>query len=217
MRRIFTCALVILLLTGLVATIIPTFITACETESDSGWTLTKDAGAVKAYPNLREYVWQKNAIMPPNGEYDKIGLHRLVSTTAELKGVIFMTNCPMWGAGEQRITNPPSDSWTKYENYSQAIYWANRGFDVYAIDYRPHFVPKTLNASQMSFAADWGWDVWVSDIKEAAEKVKEVSGCEKFFMSGECTGAQAALNYATKYGSDLQRIIMIDANYPPIA
>ncbi len=184
------------------------------TPRPDGWTLVADGRAMKAYPDLKEYVWQKNATMPPNGQYDKIGLHRLVKSGITPKGVVFLTNCPMWGAGEQRISNPPTDSWTKYENFSQAIYWANRGFDVYAIDYRTHFVPKTLNVSQMSFTANWGLDVWVSDIKEAAEKVKAVSGSDKFFISGECTGGMAALNYATKYWkTDLKGIILLDANF----
>lgn len=177
------------------------------------WTMTVNSRSLKVYPDLKETVWQKNATMAPNGQYDKIGLHRLVKTGITPKGVVFLTNCPMWGTGEARISNPANDTWTKYENYSQAIYWANRGFDVYAIDYRTHFVPKTLNASQMTFAANWGLDVWVSDIKEAAEKVKAVSGSPKFFISGECSGGMAALDYATKYWkTDLRGIILLDAN-----
>jgi pimeloyl-ACP methyl ester carboxylesterase len=212
MPKIKTFALATLLVLGLLITPILMLIPAAA--AADGWTLVTDARGMKAYPDLREYVWQKNASMPPNGQYDKIGLHRLVKTGITPKGVIFMTNCPMWGTGEQRISNPTDDSWTKYENYSQAIYWANRGFDVYAIDYRTHFVPKTLNASQMSFAANWGLDVWVSDIKEAAEKVKEVSGSKKFFIAGECSGGMAALGYATKYWKeDLRGIILLDPNH----
>ena len=183
-----------------------------------GWTLVTDARAMKAYPDLREYIWQKNASMPPNGLYDKIGLHRLVKTGTAPKGVIFVAGCPMWGMGEQRISNPTTDNWTKTENYSSPIYWANRGYDVYAIDYRTNFIPNTLNSSQMAFAANWGLDVWVSDIKEAAEKVKEVSGTSKFFISGECSGGEAALNYAAKYWKDdLRGIILLDANYPGVS
>ena len=181
--------------------------------SPSGWTIVTNAIAMKAYPDLKEYVWQKNATMPPNGQYDKIGLHRLIQTGITPKGVVFLTNCPTWGTGEERISNPATDNWTKYEDFSQAIYWSNRGFDVYAIDYRTHFAPKPFNATQASYAANWGWDVWISDIKEAAEKVKEVSGSSKFFISGECTGGEAALNYATRYASDLNGIILLDANF----
>ncbi len=193
---------------------IPIAASVVFTPAPDSWTLVADGRAMKAYPDLKEYVWQKNATMPPNGEYDKIGLHRLVKTGVTSKGVVFLTNCPMWGTGELRISNPPTDSWTKYQNFSQAIYWANRGFDVYAIDYRTHFAPKDLNASQMSFAANWGLDVFDSDIKEAAEKVKQVSGQSKFFIAGECTGGMAALNYATRYWkTDLKGIILLDPNF----
>jgi hypothetical protein len=177
------------------------------------WTITVDGRSLKAYPDLKETIWQKNATMAPNGIYDKIGLHRLVKTGITPKGVIFLTDCPTWGTGEAHISNPASDNWTKYENSSQAIYWANRGFDVYAIDYRSHFAPQNLTGNQTSFAANWGLDMWISDAKEAGEKVKTVSGSQKFFISGECTGGMVALDYATRYWkTDLMGIILLDAN-----
>lgn len=85
---------------------------------------------------MREYVWQKNASLAPNGPYDKIGLHRLVKAGTTPKGVIFMLPTG-WSSGEKLLSNPPEDNWTRYENYSMPIYLANRGFDVYAIDYHP--------------------------------------------------------------------------------
>jgi hypothetical protein len=74
----------------------------------SDWTLTTDARALKGYADLKETIWQKDARMLPNGQYDKIGLHRLVKTGITPKGVVFLTNCPMWGTGELRISNPPT-------------------------------------------------------------------------------------------------------------
>jgi pimeloyl-ACP methyl ester carboxylesterase len=215
MQKTRITTLTILLITALAIAAIPMLVPTFA--APEGWTLVTDNRAMKAYPDLKESVWQKNATMAPNGPYDKIGLHRLIKTGTTPRGVVFMTGCPMFGMGEQRISNPPTDNWTKTENYSSPIYWANRGYDVYAIDYRTNFVPKTLNASQMSFTANWGWDVWVSDTKEAADKVKEVSGSKKFFIAGECSGGEAALNYAAKYWKDdLRGIILIDQTFPPI-
>jgi pimeloyl-ACP methyl ester carboxylesterase len=208
--RARTIVLATLLVIALVSITIPMFPTAAA----QGWTLTVDARSLKAYPDLKEYVWQKNASMPPNGPYDQIALHRLVHLGVMPRGVVLLTNCPMWGTGEFEISNPATDSWTKYENFSQAIYWANRGFDVYAIDYRTHFPPKPVNTTEASYAANWGWDVWVGDIKEAADQVKAISGASKFFIVGQCTGAEAALNYATKYWqTDLNGIILLDMNF----
>ena len=85
-------------------------------------------------------------------------------------------------------TNAPDENWTKTENQSQAIYWANRGFDVYTMDTRDYFVSQNFNLSQyafnttqLSFMANWGWDQWISDMKEAVGKTKEVSGVQRVF------------------------------------
>ena len=71
-------ALVILLVVSFAIAIMPSFISTTKAAADSGWTLVNDARAMKAYPDLKEYVWQKNASMAPHGQYDIIGLHRLV-------------------------------------------------------------------------------------------------------------------------------------------
>ncbi len=218
MQKNESTAVTLLLITVLLTTSVPIATSLVLTPGPGSWTLIADGRAMKAYPDLKEYVWQKNATMPPNGEYDKIGLHRLVKAGITPKGVVFCANCPTWGMGEDRISNPPTDAFTKYENYSQAIYWANRGFDVYAIDFRTHFVPKPYVAGAGSYAANWGLDVWVSDIKEGVEKAKAVSGASKIFISGECSGGTAALNYATKYWkTDLLGIVLIDPNYQGIS
>ena len=170
MRKIKTIALAALLIIGLVITAISVFIPVAK--AADGWTLVNDARGVKAYPDLTEYVWQKNASMPPNAQYDKIGLHRLVKTGTIPKGVVFI--CPGYSSGVGESTsNPPGDNWTKLENFTQAIYWANRGFDVYAVDYRMKFVPNTLNTSQLSFMQDWGWDVMMSDLRKLSAKLKK--------------------------------------------
>jgi pimeloyl-ACP methyl ester carboxylesterase len=177
--------------------------------ADPGWNLVVQRG-VKAYPDLNETVWQKNASAPPHGPYDKIGLHRLVKTGIVPRGVFFLLP-GTWSSGEQLISNPPSDNWTAYENNSIALYLANRNFDVYCIDYRTHFVPINLSASQLSFMANWGWDQWISDIKEAVDKAKEVSGAQKIYMAGESFGGIAAMNYASLYwNQDLKGLILLD-------
>jgi pimeloyl-ACP methyl ester carboxylesterase len=198
-----------LLVVGLAITAFPTIRASNPTAPSDGWTLIAQRG-LKAYPDLMETAWQKNASAPPHGPYDKIGLHRVVKTGIKPIGVLFI--CPgTWSSGEQLISNPPTDPWTKTEKDTEALYWANRGFDVYSIDYRTHFVPITLNSSQLSFMANWGWDQWISDIKEAVNKAKEVSGAERIYMAGESFGGYAAINYASLYWKqDLKGLIMLD-------
>ena len=202
--------LVTLLVVSFAIAAMASFISTSNAAPDSGWTLVNDARAMKAYPDLREYVWQKNANMAPHGQYDIIGLHRLVKPGVASKGVIFLVP-QYFGSGEQMISNPPSSNYTRTENNTQAIYWANRGYDVYAIDYRTHFVPINLNRSDLGFMADWGWDQWISDIKEAVNKAKDVSGTGKVFMAGFLQGGFIAMYYASEYWQqDLRGIIILD-------
>jgi pimeloyl-ACP methyl ester carboxylesterase len=116
-------------------------------------------------------------------------------------------------------TNAPDENWTKTENQSQAIYWANRGFDVYTMDTRDYFISQNFNLSQyafnttqLSFMVNWGWDQWINDMKEAVSKTKEVSGVQKVFMAGISDGGEAVLNYATQnWKQDIRGIILLDS------
>ncbi len=92
MKKTTVAAIAALFTTILILSTMQEFLPRTLAATDSGWTLTSNGRGVKAYPDLREYVWQKNASMPPNGPYDKIGLHRLVKIGVPLKGVIFV--CP---------------------------------------------------------------------------------------------------------------------------
>lgn len=217
MHKIKTTALVALLVIGLAITAIPAA-TACEPKVADDWTLVYDGRGVKAYPDLREYVWETER--PPFGDYDKIGLHRVVKTGIEPRGVVFILP-GTWSNGEQLTSNPPGDRWTAYENHSFALYLANRDFDVYAIDYRTHFVPIYLDPVNLSSMADWGWDQWISDIKAAVDLAKEVSGAERVYLAGDSFGGSAAMNYASKYWEeDLKGILLRDggtgAKYPEL-
>jgi hypothetical protein len=59
---------------------------------------------------------------------------------------------------------------------------------------------------------NWGWDQWISDIKEAVDKAKGVSEAKRIYMAGDSFGGIAAMNYATVYGlQDLKGLIMLDA------
>ncbi|MFX1388087.1 MAG: alpha/beta hydrolase [Promethearchaeota archaeon] len=172
------------------------------------WDMVIEGRGIKAYPELREDVWELE--VPPYGPYDKIALHRVVKEGIEPHGVYFMLP-GTWSNGEQLCTNPPTDIRTKHENHSHAIYLANRGWEVYAIDYRTHFVDDHLAPGDLSFMVDWGWNQWLSDIKEAVELAKAVSGEKRIFLAGDSFGGGAMANYASKYWEeDLKGILPRD-------
>lgn len=212
-KKLWACILATMFIVGLVIVVIPV------ASSSDGWSTPVERD-VKAYPDLVEYVWEKVPLEPPHGLYDKIGLHRLVKAGIEPRGVVFILP-GTWSSGEQLISNPSTDPWTAYENYTLSLYLANRGFDVYAMDYRTHFVPIYLTPDQLSFMVEWGWDQWISDIKEAVDLAKEVSGAQRIYMAGESFGGSAAMNYASMYWEeDLKGIILLDggtgAKYPEL-
>lgn len=149
--------------------------------------------------------------MPPNTQYDKIGLHRLVKPDILSKGAVFI-DPGIYGSGEQLLSNPPSSNYSVDESSSQAIYWANRGFEVFSIDWRAHFLPTTMNSSQAgAFAANWGYAQYISDMKEAVDKAKELSGNSKIFLAGFSWGGLVAMFYASQYWQqDLKGLILLD-------
>ena len=149
--------------------------------------------------------------MAPNGPYDKIALHRLVNPNIITKGAVFV-DPGIYGSGEQLISNPSTSNYSIDESSNQLVYWANRGFDVYSIDWRAHYLPLNMNTSQAStIATNWGWDQYISDMKEAVDKTKELSGYSKIFLAGMSWGGQAAMFYASEYWRpDLRGIILID-------
>lgn len=172
------------------------------------WVNTINNRDIKLYPELKESIWQLTR--SPYGSYDKIGLHRVVKEDIEPKSVVFMLP-GTWSNGEQLTSNPLSDPWTKDESHTFAYYLANRDFEVYALDYRTHFVNQYLEPEDLSFMANWGWDIWINDIKEAVEFIKATSGVEKIYIAGDSFGGSAAMNYASIYWEeDLKGILLRD-------
>ena len=184
------------------------FATPITATPSPGWVQTVAGRGIKGYPDLREDVWEM--VRPPYGPYDKIGVHRVVQAGIDPHGVYFMLP-GTWSNGEQLVSNPPWDDRTKHENHSHALFLANRGWDVYAINYRTHYVDDHLTLADLSFMVDWGWNQWLGDIKEAVELAKEVSGDKRVYLAGDSFGGGAMANYASVYWEeDLKGILPRD-------
>jgi pimeloyl-ACP methyl ester carboxylesterase len=196
------------------------------TASDSGdvWELVKDGGSLKLVPELETYWWELKR--PPYEPWDKIGLYRVIKSDNEapigtflifpgtwMNGEQFVSEYVVWkyiealDASEEKIAELRSmaeDNWISF-------YLALRGFDVYAMDYRTHFLPDTIEQEDLGFMADWGWKMFVEDAKLAINKVKEVSGADKIFIAGESFGGLMAMNYAAQYWEDdVKGIVLLD-------
>jgi pimeloyl-ACP methyl ester carboxylesterase len=177
--------------------------------SESGeWISSIAARGIKAYPDLKESVWIQRR--PPFGPYDIIGLHRVVKANAGPREVLLYLPGRFCNA-ENNITNPPESVWTWTESYNFIYYLANRNFDIYAINYKTHYMPWELESEQLSFMADWGWDQWMGDIKEAVDFAKKISRTPKIYIAGQSFGGFAAMNYAARHWKeDLKGILLLD-------
>ena len=169
-------------------------------------------------PDLKHYVWE--TVRPPHGPWDKIRLHRYVNEpqnkdavpnkpSVDPRKVLF--HLPgTWDVGIPVNSNPA---------VSHFWFFAENGYDVYAIDYRTSFVPK-INYAQfqelgygdaLKATVEWTYALFREDIKAGVELAKKISGAKKVFMSGHSRGGSQTYFYAAKYyKEDLNALIPWD-------
>lgn len=149
----------------------------------------------------------------------------MVKSGSEPVGAIFIFP-GTWSSGEQLTSddlylayldsiNADADKKNelreKVKSRSIAHYLALRGWDVYTMDYRTHYVPDDYAQSDLDFMKDWGWKMYVDDAKLAVDKAKEVSGEDKLFIGGESFGGILAMNYSAQYWQDdVKGIVLLD-------
>lgn len=150
--------------------------------------------------NLVETVW--NTDRPPEGKYSTVGLRRLIANNnADPASVI--------------VYLPPSATsarlYTNSEDYDFRIYLANRGYDVFSVDYRASFVPQ--EETDISCMGKWTTRVHLDDIQQAIKFVTEITGTKKVYLAGHSTGARYVYLYAAeRWKQDLSGMIVLDGS-----
>jgi pimeloyl-ACP methyl ester carboxylesterase len=154
------------------------------------------------------------------GEYDKIGIHRVVKEIAPYQP-LKAKNAVMLVHGDSSNFStaflPSTDK--KPVQQSLAAYLAKNGTDVWGIDLRWTFIPSTV--TDFTFLKDWNTALHLNDIKKAVKFARfsraiDGSGEEKMYMLGHSRGAYYAFAYAneetqlTEQNRDLKGIIPID-------
>ncbi|TEB07548.1 Alpha/beta hydrolase family protein [Pelotomaculum schinkii] len=169
--------------------------------------------------NIYEYTM---VIKVGKGQYDKIGIHRIVKEEspwvpiAAEKAVMMIhgDSCNFNTAFGTIPGQPASDS--------LSAFLAQKGVDVWGIDLRWTFVPDT--ATDFSFMKKWDTSRHIKDIKLAVKFARAVraltgSGHGKIFMLGHSRGAQFLYAYANRESQlpeparDLKGIIPMDMVY----
>jgi pimeloyl-ACP methyl ester carboxylesterase len=173
----------------------------------TNWTI---ASQTKIGANLQEVAW--TASFPQATKHMKVGLRML-----SLKGNL-QSKCQSKASTRSRgvvVYLPPSGAsarlYTDSENYDFRIYLANRGYDVFSVDYRSSFIPE--GATDISVMAGFKTSVTLNDIHEAIKQVKFLTGAKKVFLAGHSTGARYVYLYAaSKWADDLAGMIPMDGS-----
>jgi pimeloyl-ACP methyl ester carboxylesterase len=94
------------------------------------------------------------------------------------------------------------------------VYLADHGIDVWAMDYRTHFIPPLTPEKDLAELASWTNSLFESDIDTAAKFVREATGRDKLFVAGFSRGVEFAYLYAARHPERVQSIIALDGFIP---
>jgi pimeloyl-ACP methyl ester carboxylesterase len=159
---------------------------------------------LKGAPGIYEWTFAATVGKSP---FDKIALHRVAkgpNPPAHPDAVVlYLPGTNM--NGEVALDDP---------RYSFQLYLAERGVDVWSMDYRTHFIPPQTPQSDLSELAGWTNDLFESDIEAAAKFVSEKSGRSRLFVAGFSRGVEFAYLYAAMHPQHVAGIIALDGFIP---
>jgi len=159
---------------------------------------------IKGAPGIYECTYQATVGKSP---FDKIGLHRTVkgpNPPAHPDAVVlYLPGTNM--NGEVALHDP---------RYSFQLYLANNGVDVWAMDYRTHFIPPATPEKDLGELAGWTNDVFESDIDAAVKFVRAQTGRDKIFVAGFSRGVEFSYLYAAMHPDRVAGMIALDGFIP---
>jgi pimeloyl-ACP methyl ester carboxylesterase len=165
---------------------------------------TGPARELKGAPGIFESTFSATVGKSP---FDKIALHRLSQGSAPPAHpesvVLYLPGTNM--NGSVALENP---------KYSFQVYLAEHGVDVWAMDYRTHFIPSGTPQADLSELATWTNGLFESDIDAAAKFVRSTTGRDKPFVAGFSRGVEFAYLYAAMHPDRVAGIIALDGFIP---
>ena len=159
---------------------------------------------LKGAPGIYEWTFAATVGKSP---FDKIALHRVAKGPTPPAHpetvVLYLPGTNM--NGEVALEDP---------RYSFQVYLAEQGVDVWAMDYRTHFIPPQTPQSDLSELAGWTNDLFETDIDAAAKFVREKTGRTRLFVAGFSRGVEFAYLYAAMHRERVAGIIALDGFIP---
>ena len=174
------------------------FFTGCQ--GGPSWEHQSDS----SIGDLSQSIWTVRR--EPYGTYDTIGIRRLVDPDrTEAKNVVVYLPPSFTSANFYTKNDGTYD-----EKYDFRIYLANRGYDVYSLDYRTSSVPSS--ETNLSFMANWNEKAYLGDIDAAVGFAKDNSGAGKVFLVGHSSGAKYVYLYAAQHDGNLIGMVVLDGS-----
>ncbi len=165
---------------------------------------TGTARELKGAPGIYEWTFGSAVGKSP---FDKIALHRLAKglNPPEHPGVVVLYLPGTNMNGEVALEDP---------KYSFQVYLAEHDVDVWAMDYRTHFIPPATAESNLAELAGWTSDLFESDIDAAAKFVSKKTGRDEIFVAGFSRGVEFSYLYAARHPERVSGIIVLDGFIP---
>jgi len=172
-------------------------------EIENGFHLTSGPVEVPGVPGI--YQWRFEASVGP-ATSDRIALHRFaqgprVRQRHDLT-VLYLPGSNMNGA------IPLYDP-----RYSFPVYLASNGVDLWAFDYRTHFVASTATPAEITdLFKRWTNEAFASDIASAASFIRRQTGSQRIFLAGFSRGVSFAYLFTAQHPEEVAGIIVLDGS-----
>ena len=147
-------------------------------------------------PGIHEFVFE--ATVGPS-RFDRIALHRFTGGAHPPIVMLYLPGTNMNGEAED---DDP--------RYSLKLYFAQHGVDLWALDYRTHFIPPQTPQEQLAELKGWTNELFDSDIDTVARCIIAKTGRDRIFVSGFSRGVSFAYVYAAEHPARVQGLLMFD-------
>ena len=90
------------------------------------------------------------------------------------------------------------------------LYLAVNGVEVWALDYRTHFIPPDTPQDRLSELRGWTDELFESDIDAAVDFIRASTGSRRLFIAGFSRGATFAYLYAAEHPDKVSGLVILD-------
>jgi pimeloyl-ACP methyl ester carboxylesterase len=164
---------------------------------DAGFAPSTTPRVLPTTPAVTESTWI--SVRGPSA-FDRIGLHRMAIGSKPAGPVLlYLPGTNM--NGELPLQEP---------RYWLPLYLAINGIDVWALDYRTHFIPPDTPQDRLSELSGWTDALFESDIDAAVNFIGTTTGRRRLFIAGFSRGAAFAYLYAAEHPEKVSGLVILD-------